>query len=822
MASGAHLDATFSEMTIADICYSDVPPPTSQAPSWNLEMGLLLDLDGEEDWRTCTNAQDRPGLWTRNRSDFLSTVVSPAGHFLNRLAQLCVEAKIRRCEHKTCFHRRQNMKKFAPQCEWDCFREWALTAMACQASFTDQQKSTRANTHLATAASMCHWLLIEYKQRSQSLANILTGSSWGRVVPRQRVDLTGVCELIYWMLTIQTHNGFACVIDGKWAPTFMPKDVGEDAVEKALKQAHSLRICPNRLWALTKVAERKEADLLGLVEVAQRYPSLGNDVHEKCVRELCVLSEIDSTTKTQVHKPSEDACRDRGICRQFTYPVKLLEESITSGMGSAWLCHDIRNILPGDPYIAISHVWLDGTGIGIGDGTGTGIVNGCLREYFLRIVTRLGGSAMWWDTISLPTTDVLRRKSIETMHIQYRQAECTVVHDEGLLNFDWDKKDEDYGPPCVALVLSSWFTRGWTALELYESKRVKVLYKGKDPDTPLILDLDDHLLASDPSRATRGHWIASSMIRRLRRIGSVRDMLTIMQPRITCNVDDRTAIFGLFANLKPSCCKRCNRVPDEFTRDRIKRHIRRHTTRRVLRKMKQIEHASLIHGKAPMFNSGHFSWAPEAVYEMPVEVGGDPKEGSPSEPLTVDRNGCVVGGWYYRALTQDDASKYLLPMNTSYKPNVLRVKEALKNWENCVLLREHWQDKGPALLVATIAKGTYARKIYVDGKEEDGMASCIDCRYICAVEVSNEFNLYGGDYRHSYGFDAIRLGNENGRPSVKAREVLEMIEIPRNDHNEFESEDDDEDEDDDDVDIPKDGEDEPPEDIGSDDDGSYQ
>src|SRR4051794_40024482 len=111
-----------------------------------------------------------------------------------------------------------------------------------------------------------------------------------------------------------------------------------------------------------------------------------------------------------------------------------------------------------------------------------GLVHCCLDAYFRRITARLNCTGFWWDTISLPTDDKVRKREIDTMHHKYRSATHTVVHDNYLVDFEW----ADDGTPCIALVLSSWFTRGWTALELHESKSVKVLYKGPDPQNPLI------------------------------------------------------------------------------------------------------------------------------------------------------------------------------------------------------------------------------------------------------------------------------------------------------------------------------------------------
>jgi hypothetical protein len=391
-------------------------------------------------------------------------------------------------------------------------------------------------------------------------------------------------------------------------------------------------------------------------------------------------------------------------------------------------------------------------------------VNSCLDDYFLRIVAELDCTAIWWDTISLPTTPGIRKVEIDTMHYKYRDATHTVVHDNYLVNFEWAKD----GSPCVALVLSSWFTRGWTALELHESKSVKVLFKGPDPQHPIIKDLDTDILAADPRYATRAYWIASSIIRRLHHpVGNTRDLLTILRPRATCRLEDRTTISGLLANLEPPNCPQCDEIPNDYTFKRINEHIKRHTTRMVLTKLGKVGCTSLIHGLKPMNDSGPFCWTPEAVHDMPVNSGGDLQVSIFGDGmLSVDRDGRAVGSWMYRGLTHDDAASNVVPMNASNQLAATRIREALQNWQNCLILRESWQDKGPALLAATVGKE------YVDG------STITDCRYVGAVIVHHDANPWFGGYDARYAYGTVRFGNEKGRPDVRARDVVQLRDAP--------------------------------------------
>jgi hypothetical protein len=60
----------------------------------------------------------------------------------------------------------------------------------------------------------------------------------------------------------------------------------------------------------------------------------------------------------------------------------------------------------------------------------------------------------------------LRAKALTDMHRNYEEAEITLVHDCFLRNL----KCVDAETACFAIVMSPWFSRGWTAVELAKSK----------------------------------------------------------------------------------------------------------------------------------------------------------------------------------------------------------------------------------------------------------------------------------------------------------------------------------------------------------------
>lgn len=136
-----------------------------------------------------------------------------------------------------------------------------------------------------------------------------------------------------------------------------------------------------------------------------------------------------------------------------------------------------------EPYIAISHVWSDGIGLG---GKAQGSVSRCLFNRFAYIAETLQCDAVWWDALSIPSETKARNKAISQTHKNYANVERTVVHNQYLLSLEWT----DRGTACLALVLFPWFTRGCTCLEPAMSRNIKMLFKGPDPGTPDIRDLD--------------------------------------------------------------------------------------------------------------------------------------------------------------------------------------------------------------------------------------------------------------------------------------------------------------------------------------------
>jgi tetratricopeptide (TPR) repeat protein len=694
--------------------------------------------------RECGNAVLRKGLWGKE-PDYTSW--DDTIGFLSRLARICVEAKIEKCYRPECWAHAEKMDEIAPECNWKAFRDWAITAMSCQAAMGADKCVSRVYTHIASVVSGCCLMLKNCNRHKNTkfLRKYLDVDRQDRQFP---INLDEVTNIIFWMAKIQATKGIGPRKFGRWTHGLLSTKITLEPVERAANSIEELKICKHRLWKLVDASDRKQSDLLDIVDALVLREDLQQPEHGSCAPSKCQISQMDTTSVVQLHKcPKENEEK----CPRWKFPGEHLLTALEQGRGTAWQCAAIPSSDPKelsiaqlsgpkDAYIAISHVWGDGTGKGGGE---PGSVNSCLFECFRSIAQRLNCHAIWWDVISVPMQPKARSKALRMMHHNYHDAAYTVVHDSYLLGVPW----KDDGSPCLALVLSSWFTRGWTALELHMSKKVKVLFKGL-----VLKDLDDEILAKSPDGVSRAYWLATTLIKKLRKKPSnIGDLLAILSPRTTSVARDRTNIAALLAGLP------------NFDYRKSESDI----TKEIITYLGKINYTSFMHGKSTMCNLGGFSWCASTLDDMPVDISEDMADGSETKYLNVDEKGAVEGEWFCRALQKKDP-KHIHPYGDDLS-SIVKVDVALKNWENCVLLRQEVSD--PIALLAIV--------ICV-AKLERGPV--LKCRYIGAVkkrrqaineEKQQQQKPTTGHRNEIYHRITIRIGGtDRGGLNIKASDAL--------------------------------------------------
>ena len=668
--------------------------------------------------------------------------------FLQLIQKVCKVTKIKECMNEECLRRKRKMRS-APSTEWNHFRDWALTMISCQFYASDQGLKDESRGYGNIVHTL--WMVARYTRHEKM---------------RPDIDLFQVCELINWMFTVAyyLHPRFK-----KTAYSPLRTHITEREVAEATKTAQKMGVCSNRLWNLAvSGGGSQEVDLpilmrmlddnahdsmkdirrrahqdrdgsLQLVNTCLNYkPEYPFDIsqlqlesdHVDCNPEVCCFSNIDSTRVKQLHKCSTKDCGE-----PFKFPFSEFEQPYPRFVWWLENSEDTAKVVDvKSPYMAISHVWSDGTGGGV---QGGGRVNRCLFNYFKGIAEKLGCTAIWWDTISIPVELAARQNAISRMHENFQDAAQVIIHDQGLVRLPWI----DDGSCCLAILLSTWFTRAWTTLELIMSKKAKISVIFRDPSDHnqyVIKNLDEDILACHPAYSSRGHWIASSIIHQLRQqqFNNIADIQRTLKTKNTSWPRDFMVISGLLMGCKPEISR-----PGFIAR----------TTRDVIRQFTDIEESFLYHGHATMTEEGPFSWCPFSLQDVHIQSDADPVE-----RVFVDEHGAAIGTWAYRELSEKEAKENIHPYNFHISVEY-RIRAALAQWEKCLLLKNESRKDRQVILVRPIDVGecSICGVTYV----------VLDCLYIGTVQVSLEWGpLYLG---------SVRLGKVTGNSDINAQEAID-------------------------------------------------
>lgn len=356
-----------------------------------------------------------------------------------------------------------------------------------------------------------------------------------------------------WRIDRSVH--FETEMNGLYQPYHLPK------LEQCMR-AHQMQdfgICPSRLWNLLLSNRNQHINLIAIISGLNRtdFPR-SSTTHSSCTEQLCMFADDNSTNTTQLHKfLGVSGGPPSSKCRQTIFSLDDLRKLLSKNPGNPWVCSawNIRkwekystgkstpsnSLLSKQPlsrYVAISHVWSDGTGVGI---ESPEIVNSCLAAYSARIAIRLNSDGLWWDSICVPSGREEKRRAMDRMLNNFANATYTVIHDISLLDFEW----KDDGTPIIAVTLSPWFTRGWTAAELFSACHgkgcIKVLFKDPNPKNtePLIKDVHSEILAPSEKHSglrsgrlpSHAHLSASRIVRSI--LESETDAEVISLPHLT-------------------------------------------------------------------------------------------------------------------------------------------------------------------------------------------------------------------------------------------------------------------------------------------------
>jgi len=404
-----------------------------------------------------------------------------------------------------------------------------------------------------------------------------------------------------------------------------------NAFDRATKE---FNFCPNRVWAVAREDLLKlMPDGNSILDRDKREESEKNEErenHELCTFDFCEYSQRDFTAVEQRHECGKKKC----FQLQDLFSREMLKEAANDGKSTVWSLNGQFMIEPPRPYMAISHVWSDGTGTGAWR---DGEVNECLYSFFQGIAKQFQCDGIWWDTLCIPKEKTARNKAIRKIQSNYENARITLVHDCFLRNWNWDQKTA-----CFAILMSPWFSRGWTALELAKSRKVKVIFKG--PYGLLIKDLDEQILAKDDEddgphkEASRIIWSLRQGITTLNSlrqgITTLNSLLTVLGPRYTSWPKDRAIISGLLLDVE---------LLNSSQKDIWQQDI----YKGILVKIGKVSPGHLFHNSATM---PKVSWCPTSLFDMPTT------DSEASLDVTEALN--LSGTWWRMPATGISAEKY--------------------------------------------------------------------------------------------------------------------------------------------------------------------
>lgn len=557
---------------------------------------------------------------------FTSTYDQDAGEFMGLVHKIFCHARASLLQ--SCTRHPPIPSEYMPRCStWPGLAQWISQIMACG---SDQYKSEQTQTDY-------FWLRIVSFTAISRDTRVISPDPAGN--PRfiidpeylrweKTVDLPEVLDLISWF--IELGEGLV-----PYPNCLHYSSQFGSLVEQAMERAERLGLCSQRVWSLGSVLPGRELSLLGLIPPLNfASPSWRHNSHPTCTPDYCDHSTINFTSVEQLHLCAvRETCQvTKGLFSQdiLLRAFKRRQSNPETFIPTAWRLDGKSIAEPGERVMAISHVWSDGTGAGTWK---AGQVNTCLWEFFCDMAKSQNCKGIWWDTVCLPIDKAARIEAINKMQDNYSHATITLVHDRYLSTHNW----VDAATACFAVVMSSWYTRGWTALELQRSPVDGVFVVFSNGGKPILKNLESEILVQRGCPAYRHHQLATALIRKLREpVRFLNDILMAIGPRYTSWTKDKAIIAALLVDVEDPASK---------SQEQIYRDIL--TKLQEVAKSKgghgTISQSNLHHGTTTMKGNG-FSWCPPDLFKIP--------RGDGYSELFIQENGDLLGMWQFRCLSR--------------------------------------------------------------------------------------------------------------------------------------------------------------------------
>ncbi|KAF9262441.1 hypothetical protein L218DRAFT_867422, partial [Marasmius fiardii PR-910] len=185
--------------------------------------------------------------------------------------------------------------------------------------------------------------------------------------------------------------------------------------------------------------------------------------HKKCTEDHCTTHNIDTSQYATQH--TLPTCH----CSFQSPPLSHISQILSSNEIPVVVYHGdtlaVRSAASG-PYVAISHVWIDG----MGSTTETGLPT-CHISHIANFARQfVEDGAFWVDSLCVPEDKSLRKQAILLMAKTYQHAEAVVVFDKSIHKLCSSSSPVESN--FLRVLSSGWMQRVWTLQEALLAKKL--------------------------------------------------------------------------------------------------------------------------------------------------------------------------------------------------------------------------------------------------------------------------------------------------------------------------------------------------------------
>ncbi|KAF7346514.1 Het domain protein [Mycena sanguinolenta] len=205
----------------------------------------------------------------------------------------------------------------------------------------------------------------------------------------------------------------------------------------------------------TSVLAAQGFSVLGYASTQHPALRVGTDEHVQCSTSGCAKNNIDICTYTSKHVHPQCSCAIA------VPPAEHVSELLSQGVVPVIVPQNSTlTVRPWNelPYVAISHVWVDG----LGSTTEEGLPSCQVERLVTLTQTLLPGGGIWMDSMCIPKEGQLRKGAIRLMKKTYAEAAAVLVIDSGIQTCSTSAPLEE---KLMRVLASGWMQRLWTLQE---------------------------------------------------------------------------------------------------------------------------------------------------------------------------------------------------------------------------------------------------------------------------------------------------------------------------------------------------------------------